>query len=211
MPQHYISPKLLDAALRTLESWSAGVVKQKSRHVWSLLPLKVRGAMPGQSLEYVEQNDREFMDRFLGVGDDPIFPYFDPFSRQWLPSGYYHSNMATMRKNRFASIWGACQWNNEVIRLAPDYADIFVDKVLTKAGTAARIPALACAIWFFKRPSVEWPDDSDFANGVPHEPTEAVAMFRKKFNFVNDLGWHSIFNDDPLLVPDYANSLRVSP
>ena len=211
MSQRYVSPELLGAALGTFESWSARVSLQKSRHVWSLLPLKVRGAMPGRPLAYVEQNDREFMDRFLSVRDDPAFPYFDPFVRSWLPSGYFHSNMATMRKNRFAREWGACDWDGSIIRLAPNYADIFVDKVLTKAGTAARIPALACAIWFFKRPSVEWPDDSDFADGVPPEPAGAVAMFRKKFNFDNDAGWAPIFDDDPSLVPGYASSLRVTP
>lgn len=211
MPQHHISPELLDAALRGLESWSAKVVVQRSRHVWSLLPVKVRGARPGESIAYTEQNDYEFMERFLAVGANLDDPYFDPFSRKWLRSGYSHSNMATMRKNRFAREYGACEWDGEVLSLAPNYADIFVKRVLTKAGTAARIPALACAIWFFKRPSTEWPDDVDFADGVPPEPTGAVAMFKKKFNFENDAGWSSIFDEDPLLIPNYANLLRVSP
>jgi 5-methylcytosine-specific restriction protein B len=211
VPQRYISPGLLDQALLVLESWSSQVVLQRSRHVWSLLPIKVSGAMPGESLSYAEQNDREFMDRFLAVRDDPDYPYFDPFSRRWLPSGYFHSNMATMRKNRFAREYGACEWEDETIRLAPNYADIFVKKVLTKAGAAARIPAVACAVWFFKRPSAEWPDDSDLTNGVPANAADTVSMFRKKFNFEGDPGWTAIFDPDPSLLPSYAESLRMTP
>ena len=211
MPQRYVSPELLDEALRVLESWSSQVVFQRSRHIWSLLPLKVFGAMPEQPLAYAEQNDREFMDRFLAVRDDPHYPYFDPFSRQWLPGGYFHSNMATMRKNRFARQYGACEWDGEVIRLAPNYAEIFVEKILTKRGAATRIPALACAVWFFKRPSVEWHDDPDLTDGVPSNAAEAVAMFQRKFNFGADPGWNAIFDDDPTLLPSYAHSLRVTP
>jgi 5-methylcytosine-specific restriction protein B len=211
MPQYYVSPELLDSALQAIESWSSKVVRQRSRHVWSLLPLKVLGAMPGQPLAYAEQNDREFMDRFLYVRDDSSYPYFDPFSRQWLPIGYFHSNMATMRKNRFARQWGACEWEGDALRLAPDYADIFVDKVLTKGGEVARIPALPCAVWFFKRPSTEWPDDPDFADGVPPDAAAAVAMFRKKFHFEEDLAWADIFDANPAVLPDYAALLRVTP
>lgn len=209
MPQ-YISPELLDEAIGVLESWSSRVVLQRSRHVWSLLPVKVLAAMPGQSLTYTEQNDREFMDRFLGVRDDPDYPYFDPFSRQWLPRGYYHSNMATMRKNRFSRQWGACEWDGEVLRLAFDYANTFVERSLTKGGEVTRIPAVACAVWFFKRPSAEWPQDPDFADGVPADGVGAVAMFRKKFNFDEDPSWTAIFDDDPMLLPNYSQSLRVT-
>lgn len=210
MPEYYISPELLDAALRVLESWSSQVVRQRSRHVWSLLPVKLQGAMPGQTIAYEEQNDQDFMRRFLAVRDDPAYPYFDPFSREWLPAGYFHSNMATMRKNRFSQKYHACDWDGQVLSLATDYASIFVDKVLTKAGVATRIPAIACAVWFFKRPSVEWRGDPDLAGGVPSDPSSAVEEFRKKFSFEHDGGWSAIFDDDPAFIPDYTEILRVT-
>jgi hypothetical protein len=212
MPEYHISPELLDTALGVLGSWSSQVVKQRSRHVWSLLPVKVRGAMPGgRAITYAEQNDHDFMKRFLAVRDDLDYPFFDPFTREWLPTGYFHSNMATMRKNRFARQWGACQWDGQTLSLNTDYANIFVDRVLTKGGEVTRIPAIACAVWFFKRPSGEWRRDPDLTAGVPSNPSDIVDAFRKKFNFEHDGGWPAIFDDDPALIPNYTEMLRVSP
>ena len=211
MPARQVSPALLETALQVLESWSSKVVLQRSRHVWSLLPLKLCGGMPGASIAYAELNDKEFMDRFLMVRDHPVLPYFDPFSRKWLPTGYFHSNMSTMRKNRFARQWGACDWDGATARLADNYADIFVEKVLTKGGEATKIPALACAVWFFKRPSVEWPGDPDFVDGVPEDAGDAIRMFRAKFNFGHDAAWYAIFDDDPACLLEYSELLRVTP
>lgn len=211
MPQYHISPDLLDEALRVLESWSSRVVRQRSRHVWSLLPVKARGAMPGRAISYEERNDHEFMDRFLAVRDDQAYPYFDPFSREWLPANYFHSNMATMRKNRFSRQWGACEWDDGILRLADDYPDVFVTKVLTKGGEVTRIPAIACAVWFFKRPSAEWPHDPELADGVPSDPSSVIQAFQKKFNFQQDNGWTAIFDSDPAFIPNYTDMLRVTP
>lgn len=211
MPARFVSSELLSEALGTLKSWYSSVTVQGSRHVWSVLPLKARGAMPDVPLTYAEHDDLEFMKRYLQVRPDShAQPFFDPFSRHFLPAGYFHSNMATMRKNRFVRAWGACDWNDDVIKLHGDYGDVVVSKVLTKGGNVVRIPAIACAIWFFKRPHGEWPGDATFADGVPGTAAEAVALFRTHFNYNQDDAWHKIFDDSPDYIPNYAELLSVS-
>jgi hypothetical protein len=189
-----------------LSGWAAKVPVQKSRHVWSLLPPKFSGAMASHAITYSETNDKEFLSRFLDVRGGPD-PYFDPFSASWLRAGYWHSNISTNRKGTFARVWHACEWEGDRLILSPNYADIFVSQVLTKRGGVTRIPALACALWFFKRPSAEWQGDPALAEGVPDSPTDLISLFKDKFHFGTDEGWKAIFDTDPGLISGYSATL----
>lgn len=124
------------------------------------------------------------------------YPFFDPFSHVWLPQGYSHSNMATFRKNTFMRRWEACRWDGEFVVLADDYADIFAERVLRKGGNLTRIPALSCAIWFYKKPTTEWPTDHPFNLGIPQSSADVINQFRADFGFEDGAVWSKIFDDN---------------
>lgn len=212
MAQTFIGPELLEQAIAGLRRWVEQVPRQYSRHVWSILPPKLAGALPDVAIFYEESNDYAFMDRFLKYGEaNPDFPYFDPFTQEWLPAGYPHSNLATFRKKTFARSWGACSWDGEQLQLAPTYGATFAGKALTKARQIALIPALACAVWFFKKPDSEWPEDDEIKSGVPRSPAEMVALFRDRFGFDNDPSWSTIFDDSDSVIPDYEALVLAGP
>lgn len=197
MSKEYVTKDDLAGALAALKAWGSEVSTQPSRHVWSILPLKFSGAGPGLSIEYTEELDREFMERFFSLrsGDRP---FFDPFSMTWLQEGYYHSNLATSRKKTFNNSWHAGSLVDGYQSLSSDYAEIFRAKALTKSGVASNIPALSCAIWFYKMPSAEWGADHEFAQGLT-ESDQIVRKFREDFNFVDDSEWTAIFDDNSSL------------
>jgi hypothetical protein len=176
----YASRELVDEAIHTLGSWRDSVQQLKSSHLYSFLAPKWKGAQLGIPLNYTEADDREFWDRFFRVraGD---WPYFDPLKSEWRPHTQWHSNTATQRKNRFVNRWHAAAWANDVLTLAPNYPEIFVEKVLTKARSVTRIPALPLAIWLYKR------DD------LPATPAALVGRFKEDFNF-GDREFASLFD-----------------
>ncbi len=207
----HVTPSLLKVSLQSLASWAAQVPKQKSRHIWSVLPLKLKGAQPGKGLTYTEGDDRDFMDAHMKVRDDSsVYPYFDPFTHIWLPAGYFHSNMATFRKNTFARSWSACTWVDDDLVLASDYAEIFAEKALTKGGVVTKVPALPCAVWFYKKPTIEWPKEHAFHLGLPDDPSIVIEQFREDFHFGDSQEWHAIFNPDPNQLAGYSELLVAS-
>jgi hypothetical protein len=166
----YASRELLSETIETLGSWRDSVQQQTSSHLYSFLAPKWRGAQPGVALSYSEADDREFWDTFFRIrsGD---WPYFDPLKSEWRPHTQWHSNTATQRKNRFVNRWQAATWNDDILTLAANYPEIFVEKVLTKAKRVTRIPALALAIWLYKR------------EALPATPAGLIDRFKKDFNF----------------------------
>jgi 5-methylcytosine-specific restriction enzyme B len=199
----YVSEGLLEEAIRALHVWFESAKRQHTRHVWSFLPVKLKGAMPGKAITYREEDDKDFFERFFEyrAGAEP---FFDPFSRDWLKAGYPHSNAATFRKRTFMMSWKACLWeDNERLTLAEDYHEIVRDKVLTKAESVFRVPAVPLAIWFYKRPSVEWPTRSELQDGIPDDPAELLNLFRQDFHFDGDAGWTTIFDTEARL-PGYG-------
>jgi hypothetical protein len=77
--------------------------------------------------------------------------------------------------------WGAATWDDDVLTLAPNYAEIFVGKVLTKAGKVTRIPALALAVWLYK------------LEELPPTASELVERFKQGFHF-GDAEFASLFD-----------------
>ncbi len=168
----YASRELVAEAIERLGYWRGAVQQQTSSHLYSFLAPKWRGAQPGVPLSYSEADDREFWEAFFRVrsGD---WPYFDPIKSEWRPHTQWHSNTATQRKNRFANRWGAATWEDDVLTLVPNYAEIFVGKVLTKAGHVTRIPALPLAVWLHKREE------------LPQSGAELVDRFKGDFSFTD--------------------------
>jgi hypothetical protein len=190
----FVTEDLLEESVLALNDWAQALKKQRTRHVWSFLPVKFRGAMPGQEIVYREEDDKEFLVRFFEYRSGAE-PFFDPWQRGWLKESYAHSNAATFRKRTFMMSWKACSWeDNEHLTLADDYYDIVREKVLSRAGTTMRIPALPLAVWFYKRPSVEWLGRPELADGVPDDPADLIALFRTDFNFDDDPGWQVLFD-----------------
>lgn len=185
----------MSSTLECLHHWFLKVPTQKSRHVWSVLPAKAAGAERGVTMTYTEAHDKAFMDRFLHLRDVNAFPYFDPFSHDWLPSGYFHSNMATFRKKTFINSWHAGTWHDDQFMLDPDYMNTFAEKVLKLAGTTTRLPAFATALWFYKRPQTEWPTEHPFVEGLPLQPGDVISQFRTDFFFADDAEWSPIFDE----------------
>lgn len=192
----YVSSGLLEESILALNDWSKRVKRQNVPHVWSFLPVKLKGAMPGTKIAYREEDDKEFFERFFAYRSEPE-PFFDPLRRGWLKAGYAHSNAATFRKRTFMMSWNACSWeDSEHLTLADDYFDIVREKVLTKAGEVVRIPALPLAIWFYKRPSAEWPNREELRKGLPDDPIDLLSLFKADFGFVEDPGWEILFDPD---------------
>jgi hypothetical protein len=190
----YVSSDLLEESILALNGWAKSVKQQNVAHVWSFLPVKLRGAMPGKTITYREEDDKGFLERFFAYRPGPE-PFFDPLRRAWLKAGYAHSNAATFRKRTFMMSWNACSWeDSEHLTLADDYYDIVRQNVLTKAGAVMRVPALPLAVWFYKRPSAEWHGRDDLRDGIPGDPSELLGLFRSDFNFNEDPGWQVIFD-----------------
>ncbi len=166
----YASIDLIADAVEELGRWRDAVQQQTSSHLYSFLGPKWKGAQPGRPVGYSEADDREFWDAFFRVrsGD---WPYFDPLKAEWRPDTQWHSNTATQRKNRFVTRWGAATWDDNVLTLAPDYAEIFASRVMTKAGRVTRIPTTALAIWMFNQ------------HEMPSTERELAGEFREFFHF----------------------------
>lgn len=193
MTKAYVESSDLTRALNALKDWGSKVSTQPSRHVWSVLPLKHAGAKAGGAIDYTEELDKRFMDLYFRLRDGDR-PYFDPFSMTWLQEGYYHSNLATSRKKTFNNSWKAGTFDQGRQSLAQDYAEIFREKALTRSGETTRLPAYSCAIWFYKRPSVEWGSGHIAATGLPASD-DLLTLFREDFSFDNDSEWASIFDE----------------
>lgn len=178
----YAGEDLLREAISGLGSWRDAVQQQTSSHLYSFLAPKWKGAKPGVPLSYGEADDHEFWDRFFRVRDGE-WPYFDPLKSEWRPHTQWHSNTATQRKNRFVTRWEAATWDDDVLTLAPNYAEIFVSRVLTKAGKITRIPAQSLAIWLLR--------DED----LPPTEQQLVALFKTRFDF-SDPEFATLFAPD---------------
>jgi hypothetical protein len=178
----YASGELLAEAIKALGSWRESVQQPTSSHLYSFLAPKWRGARPGVPLNYAEADDRAFWDTFFRVrsGD---WPYFDPIKSEWRPHTQWHSNTATQRKNRFVNRWNAATWEDDVLILAPNYAEILVGRVLTKAGRVTRIPAFPVAIWLYKQ------------DELPAAPGDLVDRFKGDFSF-SDSEFFSLFDPE---------------
>lgn len=156
----WIRPARVKHALQNLDEWHKSVQDQGSKHLLPLLALIERGAGDGTEVELDETpHEFEFWDRYFKVGGDPDKPYFNPITLRRAEKGFPHSNAATIRKNTFSLKWEAAQRRIDGTRdfwtLAPNYAEIFRDKALTKGGDVQRVPVVDLAALMFRDEDVE--------------------------------------------------------
>ena len=154
-------------ALNNIGDWRNSVKAQGATHLLPMLALIERGAgnPPGTPTLMSERpHEFDFWDRYFHLrDDDEIKPYFNPVTLRRAEAGFPHSNSATIRKNTFAGKWGAASREDspdgEMWQLAPAYADIVREKVLSKGQSVTRVPGLDLAILFFR--DVEFEDDAN--------------------------------------------------
>lgn len=100
--------------------------------------------------------------------------------------GFPHSNAATIRKNTFVLKWRAAEREtvdgHDRWTLSPDYAEIFVQKVLTKGKSVIRVPVVDLAVILFRDEQFE--DDADalaleerFRSRFPQNDSDYRAVF----------------------------------
>lgn len=192
-----VSAQLLEAAINSLHTWYGGVVAQRARHVYSLLPV-LRAARGALSVQYSERDDNEFLDKYFRIpAASPEHPYFDPFSQEWLPRSYAHSNMSTFRKRTFFPSWKAGTWTKDTIELDPDFARIFRERALTRGDLVHRIPAWPVAVWFAAVSQVNWEDEADEFEPLSAEGSQVADSLRRWLGLSPD-DWELIFDSDPV-------------
>lgn len=148
-----IRPERITHALRNLAEWRKGVQSQASAHLFPLLALLESGAGNMAEIQFNEQQEFAFWNKFLKVGDgDTEMPYFNPILLHRAEANFPHSNTATIRKKTFGPQWKAAVLDkrdgNEYWKLSDDYAEIFRNKVLKRAGKITRAPVLDLGVIF---------------------------------------------------------------
>jgi hypothetical protein len=171
-----IRPERVTHALRNLAEWRKEVHSQASAHLFPLLALLEAGAGNFAEVQFDEQQDFEFWDRYLRLSEgDQDMPYFNPILLRRSEVNFPHSNVATIRKNTFALKWKAAtrerRADHDFWLLADQYADIFRLKVLTRAGNVTRAPALDIAVILLR--------DGKFADDIAVRDLEEI--FRSRF------------------------------
>lgn len=156
-------------------------------HLWPLLAIIERGANTDSFISFEETNDYQFWDRYGrlpgetrgrtgpagGFTDDY---YIDPLIRAKKPSDYPHRSPNTIRKRTFLNSWKAAALDSQDEtrwKLAKNFADIFVARVLRKDDVIHRVPIVDLAVWLFRND--EFPDDAE---------TKALEQrFQERFRF----------------------------
>lgn len=190
------SERLVASALESLEVWHKSVVQQKARHFFSLVPVLARSAGALRTT-YFESDDEAFLRSYLQIGGaDSEYPFFDPLSQNWLPRSYAHSNMATFRKRTFFRSWRAGEWEDDAITLSPNYARIFADQALTKAGVVSRIPAWPIVVWIAAVANENVVEAPEWPDSLPATVEGAGELLRSWLG-MSQADWAQIFDSSP--------------
>ena len=186
MPSYIRLDRLREAVIR-LSDWRGQVKQQTVAHVLPLLALLEKGVNKSTYVQFEEQDDFDFFDRYSRLPGDEEKPYFDPFNRSFRIASHPHSNIATARKNTFARRWKAAELNegNGQTRwqLNPEYANAIVQNILVKGNTIVRISVVDLAIWLYREET--FTDNADSA--------ELLKKFRSQF-VMDDADFNLIFS-----------------
>lgn len=183
----WIKPERVRHALHNLSDWRKSAQDQGSKHLLPLLALLEQGAgQGGKKVEFTETpHEFDFWKRYFQLDNDPDKPFFNPLTLRRAEKGFPHSNAATIRKNTFALKWHAGKLDQigtqEFWVLADNFADIFRDKALTKAGVTFRVPVVDLAVVLFREDEI-----------VPGTAAELESRFRVRFP-LSDPDYQKIF------------------
>ena len=165
----WIHPSRVRLALSSLNHWQQDAKSQPAMHLWPLLAIIEKGANSNTPIVFGEEDDRDFWDRYARLPEDTRDRktageftegfYVEPLTLKKKPSDYYHRSPATIRDRTFLNAWKAASFKPETNQWVLDkgYADVIVQKVLTKDGEIHRVPVVDLAIWLFR--DQEFPDD----------------------------------------------------
>jgi MoxR-like ATPase len=169
MPQ-WIRAARVTSSIRALSQWRTEAKSQAAQHLWPLLALvEAKGAET--TVNFTESGEYKFWDaygRYPGETRERNLPsgfaqayYVDPLLQAEKPSDYPHRGPWTIRTRTFLNSWKAADFDEKTSawKLRDNYADIFVNKVLSKDGVVHRIPVVDLAVWLFRYQ--EFPDGSD--------------------------------------------------
>src|SRR5579872_8598 len=157
-----LKPERVKRSLYGLNQWSLAARTQAAVHLIPLLALLEKGAGLTKRIEFEENDDFDFWNRYFVIREGDKKPFFNPVTLRRAEEGYPHSNSATIRKNTFDHRWLAASMTEENGRtfwsLAPEYAAIFQDRVLSKAGQMVKVPVLDLAALLFR--NEDFPENS---------------------------------------------------
>jgi len=209
----WIRPERVRHALHNLSDWRKSAQDQGSRHLLPLLALLEQGAgIGGKTVEFTETPyEYDFWKRYFQLDNDPERPFFNPLTLRRAEKGFPHSNAATIRKNTFDHRWHAATWEEvggeEHWKLAENFADIFREKALVKAGEVSRVPVVDLATLLFRNEQFQPPLsaallENRFRERFPMTDDD----YQKIFVYRNEAP-SNIFQDNP---PGNATNVAIA-
>lgn len=173
----HLKPGRVRQGLHSIHQWALDAKTQAAVHLLPLLALLEKGAEVDAPVKFEESDDFVFWDRYFLVKKGDPKSYFSPITLRRVEEGFPHSNAATVRKNTFELKWHAGSRTadadgNTLWSLTADYAGIFRDKVLTKAGAVSKTPVLDLAVILFR--------NEEFPEGATWETL--LQRFRTRFH-----------------------------
>jgi 5-methylcytosine-specific restriction protein B len=186
----------VSSAIKALADWRSRAKSQQAMHLWPLLSL-VRGKVTKtKTHRFTEADEFAFWNAFFRLpGDvrpdrDPVSNdftqgyYIDPLVLSLKPSDYPHRSPWTIRARTFLASWRAVESDesHENWKLSPNFAEIVVNKVLTRGDETHRVPIVDLAVWLFR--------DRQFPDRATSKNLETT--FRTEFPF-DDSDYNRIF------------------
>lgn len=166
MPK-YILPSRVRQAITTISYWREAAKSQAAMHLWPLIALLEKGVNSTAESDFSEEDDRAFWDRYFRLPGDTRADrvngnftqdyYVEPLLAALKPSDYPHRSPSSIRVRTFKQSWRAAEANDTNTRwkLAANYVDILIEKVLRKNGQVHLIPAIDVAVWLFRETQFE--------------------------------------------------------
>lgn len=200
----FIRPQRVALAIRALAQWRGSAKSQAAMHLWPLLAIVHANVGKSDFAPYERSGEFVFWNEFFRLpgdtrpdktGEDSTPDYYtpdyylDPLVLALKPSDYPHRGPWTIRVRTFLGSWRAAdsEDDNKRWKLRPNYAEIFVEKVLRRGDERYRIPVVDLAVWLFRERSFSENADARRLEGLFREefPFEGTD-YDKLFEFVDE-------------------------
>lgn len=212
-----IASRIYDSIV-ALGEWCLSANSQNAQHLWPLLALLERGVSTTAFVPFKEERDFDFWNRYNRVPGDTRPPraddqwqedyYIDPLSRQRRAADHPHRGPATIRVRTFANSWKAAEETDDTWKLAPNYAQIFRSRVLSKAGEVFPCPVVDLAVWLFRER--ELPADATAESLMKlfrQTFRQTDADFQTMFRFTDESA-ANIFTQQSPTAAEYADAIN---